>query len=442
VQVYKITREKFEELGFRDKLHFPKRNAVGGAVSRAAFGNVDTKPPSPKTPEQVQFIAQSIQNNINLSTLFTLSESVVLSMVEHMWREEVKADDNVVEEGDPVADYFYVIDSGSFKVMQGEQELSAELDRTTGHTLNRPSAQTLYSKKSRRSLSSKSSGEQRVVATLGRGKSFGAVALLCNAPRNATVRATENSVVWVLDRVNFQKVLHSSHEERRQANARYLDQIPSCSFLLDDEKQAIAKTFVDHIFYKGDQIFWVGDTRDYMVILYNGDVEVSSEGKRSYVLSTKGTRQDTTTCFPCAPCRREGKKAGPLFFGEKALAADEDVTESVVVTSNAAHGLVLERAAFELLLSKRLADLRQDRSHGQCQSAVIDVNKRLEAQSAQVSQDSVADEGIPFGRLTVLGLLGCGGFGFVELCEDAQSKRTFALISQLNSPDIQFCAVC
>ncbi len=50
-------------------------------------------------------------------------------------------------------------------------------------------------------------GEDRVVAMLGKDDYFGEMALLSNAPRNATVRAAKDTRVAALGRDNFVKLL-------------------------------------------------------------------------------------------------------------------------------------------------------------------------------------------------------------------------------------------
>lgn len=45
-----------------------------------------------------------------------------------------------------------------------------------------------------------------------RGDVFGEVALMFNCPRSATVAATQNSVVWVLERDTFRQYVREVHE--------------------------------------------------------------------------------------------------------------------------------------------------------------------------------------------------------------------------------------
>ena len=56
----------------------------------------------------------------------------------------------------------------------------------------------------------KGAGEIRQVAILGEGDGFGEEALIRDDPRNATCRAVEKTVVYVLDKVDFNEILKAS----------------------------------------------------------------------------------------------------------------------------------------------------------------------------------------------------------------------------------------
>ncbi len=48
----------------------------------------------------------------------------------------------------------------------------------------------------------------------GEGFAFGELALLYNAPRSATIRATQQSEVWALDRMAFRMLVVKAQEEK------------------------------------------------------------------------------------------------------------------------------------------------------------------------------------------------------------------------------------
>lgn len=90
-------------------------------------------------------------------------EDLVLSMEER----QVKAGEVIIQQGDH-GDNFYIVESGQFDIFVNDNK----------------------------------------VASRGAKSSFGEVALLYNSPRNATVKATENSLVWALDRKVLPVLLH------------------------------------------------------------------------------------------------------------------------------------------------------------------------------------------------------------------------------------------
>jgi CRP-like cAMP-binding protein len=63
-------------------------------------------------------------------------------------------------------------------------------------------------------------GQTNIVAVLEQGDYFGEMALLTDAPRNATVRALEHTVLYALGKDDFLAVLEASatfEEELRKA---------------------------------------------------------------------------------------------------------------------------------------------------------------------------------------------------------------------------------
>jgi CRP-like cAMP-binding protein len=174
VQALKITRDKFKELGLNDKLQFANRKAVGAGGGPK---KLETKPPSPKTPDEVELIGAALRRNENLQTMVTLDDDRVKSMVEIAWKETVPKGTAIIQEGDLSADYFYVVQEGSFEILISEGGSSAGAAQSAEKALTK--------------------GESKFVSTVSKGGSFGELALLYLVPRAATVKATVESLVWV-----------------------------------------------------------------------------------------------------------------------------------------------------------------------------------------------------------------------------------------------------
>lgn len=115
-------------------------------------------------------IMNSFRENRQLGGLFwMLPEAEFLQLCKSMYRQDVQAGDVVVAEGD-IATRFYVVDSGTFTVSNAESS-------------------------------------EEPIHELGPGSSFGELALLYDKPRTATVTATSDAEVWIMERSNFEAAI-------------------------------------------------------------------------------------------------------------------------------------------------------------------------------------------------------------------------------------------
>eukprot|EP00026_Physarum_polycephalum_P004835 Phypoly_transcript_04859.p1 GENE.Phypoly_transcript_04859~~Phypoly_transcript_04859.p1 ORF type:complete len:512 (+),score=120.41 Phypoly_transcript_04859:492-2027(+) len=105
--------------------------------------------------------------------LHRLSPSERTRLVEAMTPRIARAGETVLRAGDTNADYFYLVDKGELEVL-GKR---------------------------------KSRGGDECVAVLRAGDTFGELALWYDTPRNATVRARTQCVLWVVERTKFVELL-------------------------------------------------------------------------------------------------------------------------------------------------------------------------------------------------------------------------------------------
>ncbi|ORZ41698.1 camp-dependent protein kinase regulatory subunit [Catenaria anguillulae PL171] len=155
----------------------------------------------PKTDEQKARIQKSVGNNF----LFrNLDEDQYLDVVNAMAEKRVPNGEVVIRQGG-VGDYFYVVETGTLDVY-----------------VNR-----------------NNSGDIKVF-DYGAGGSFGELALMYNAPRAATIKATSDCVLWALDRVTFRRILMDHTSRKRRMYEGFLEEVPLLSSLEQYERHKIA----------------------------------------------------------------------------------------------------------------------------------------------------------------------------------------------------------
>ena len=128
LEVLKITRQKFQELGLPDKLRFANRNAVGAGTAC----EVTTKPPSPKTGAEKQQLIKGLKDNTALGGVVSLDDARRQKLCDIAWLDTVKEGTKLIEEGDATADYFYVVKEGKFEVTSDSAEETTNADIADG----------------------------------------------------------------------------------------------------------------------------------------------------------------------------------------------------------------------------------------------------------------------------------------------------------------------
>jgi len=375
---FKLTRAKFQDLGLNDKLQFANRRAVGGGGGGPETEQ-KTKPPSLKTDADFKLISGAIRGNENLQTITTLDDARVQSFIDVMWKEEVAAGTDIIKEGDLNADYFYVVQDGSFDIFVAKEEEG-------------PGADNFQAK-----------GESKVVSTVSKGGSFGELALLYFVPRAATVKAKENSVVWVIDRQNFKNILMKVSDDKIKEYMQYLDGVSNLQALLQDEKKEVATALVEMHFTKDELIVQQGELGNTFYILYDGHVSIIKDGKEVTKLSASSSHGTTQ------------------YFGEGALLTDETRGATVQVASETAKTLVLDRDAFNLLLGP-LKDIIERSRQSVIRTSLTKKGPCMPDGAGDKPREKTVRK-----DLQRIGLLGCGGFGTVELYEHKTTNDTYAM---------------
>jgi len=244
-----------------------------------------------KTPAQRQRIENSISNNFLFKNL---DEEQYKDVVDAMSEKPTKKGENVILQGG-VGDYFYTVEEGSLYVYV-----------------------------------SKDGGSEIKVHEYGPGGSFGELALMYNAPRAATVRCMEDSVLWALDRVTFRRIIMERTSSKRRMYETFLEEVPILSNLEPYERHKVADALESIIYETSEVVIQQGDTGQSFFIIESGEAIVSK-------IDDNGVEHVLTTL-----------KKGD-YFGELALLNDQP-RKATVIAKGRLKCATLGKKAFTRLL--------------------------------------------------------------------------------------------
>lgn len=226
------------------------------------------------------------------------------------------------------------------------------------------------------------------------GETFGELALMYHSLRAATVTATKDSVVWVTERQDFRRLLTTINERDHGQYAKFLNTVDLLKPLASYERQKLAHALEDINFPDKHVIFNQGDPGDVMYLVRKGEVSITVDGK--VVTNLK-----------------EGE-----YFGERAL-LKHDKRAGTATAVGDCDCLYLNQECFAQLLGP-LDEILEKRQSG------YGLEEKKDALSSSTKQGKL-DNKIKFENLKILGTLGKGSFGYVQLVQDRVSKETFAL---------------
>lgn len=255
------------------------------------------------------------------------------------------------------------------------------------------------------------------VATFAEGTSFGELALMYNATRAATVTATQDSVLWAVDRWTFRTVLTKVSRDKISEYEKFLAGVPVFSSLLAHERAQVAEALEEVSYPSQHKIIKEGEEGDTFFILRKGVVVVDK------------LQQDGST--------RQVKEYQPGdYFGERAL-INNDARAATCTTVGPVECLCLDRKAFNLLLGP-LEEIFQDgvrqyiHANESVAPNVASTAKKYPKDDKSSNGDRVnyLDTNIKLSDLTIIGTLGKGSFGHVQLVRETKNpSKTYALKS-------------
>jgi cAMP-dependent protein kinase regulator len=252
----------------------------------------------PKTIEEQQQIKDMLQKQLLFGHLDVEQTQII---VDAMFKVTHKAGDNIIVQG-AQGDNFYLIAEGTCECY-----------------INQPD------------------GSELMVLKCGVGDSFGELALLYNAPRAATVRATSETKLWAVDRMTFKYILMTSTIAKRQQYAGFIKNVMILSCLQDKEQNTILDALVPVSFKAGQVIIKEGEPGDVFYIVEYGEV-----------VCTQQHQSDQPSIEVC-------KLTKGAYFGEIALLTDRPRQATVTCVSEV-RCLTLERKTFKRVMGP-LVDL-------------------------------------------------------------------------------------
>lgn len=239
------------------------------------------------------------------------------------------------------------------------------------------------------------------VLNFGPGRAFGELAILYNTKRNATIRVVTSAKVWVLNRQVFQQIMMRTRLQDIEDKVKFLRSHPLLKDLSTEILAKMSDLLQVEFFPPGQRIIQQGDKGDKFYIISGGNVKI-----------TKKEPGDDKE-------RDVGTLSHGKYFGELALLKEDTRQATVTAMPPGAECLVLDRGPFIQLLG----DLDEIKKNA-------DVYSNSKRESYDLTQQNAKLEYgyIELHELTVVGTLGVGGFGRVELVQYQKDKNlTFAL---------------
>jgi len=171
----------------------------------------------------------------------------------------------------------------------------------------------------------KNGAEAAVFTYTERGQYFGNLALLYNAPRAATVKAVDSSVLWAIDRDTFNSLVKDGIRKQTEKRLEFLKSVDLLNDLSPEEVATIADSLRERQYGDGVHIITAGEVGQEFFILEQGKAVAKKDGE--------------VVC--------EYNPAS--YFGELALLQDAPRAADVVTQSKSTV-LILDRSAFNRLL--------------------------------------------------------------------------------------------
>lgn len=218
---------------------------IGRAVGITGGGTALKRGAGPRVPanavrsnaEDHDFLEAALGNVLLFKNL---EQGIQRKIVSDMWERTVPAGEILIQEGEvgAAATELYVVKEGKFEVLQKRQGVNFRVNLKE------------------------------------RGDCFGEVSLMYSCPRTATVAATTDAVVWVLDRDTFRYYVRDAAETQVSAVELFLNSVPILNPLSREEKLRLVDAFEQRTYTPGTEVVVEGDPGDFFYIILEGEAVV------------------------------------------------------------------------------------------------------------------------------------------------------------------------
>ncbi|TMW58496.1 hypothetical protein Poli38472_010055 [Pythium oligandrum] len=239
---------------------------------------------------------------------------------------------------------------------------------------------------------------------LGPGMGFGELALLCNMPRAATIRAVTDVELWALERHTFREILASHKMIRLNKALQVLQGVAILNRLTHHELQQVAAAMEWEEYETNTSIIRQGEVGEDFYIITQGEIRV-------------------TQVDPDAKYERQIRvmKTGD-HFGEMALLKDE-VRSATCTAMSHVTCLTLGREHFIAMLGtlQELMDREPGQGLTKTTSGTGFMRNASNLMLAEHASDYKYYMQIQMDELEILQTLGRGAFGRVKLVRHAEN---------------------
>jgi len=239
-------------------------------------------------PSDIETLKASLRNLLLFNRLDRVTANRIVS---EMYEIPVAAGEILIQQGEvsSAATKLFVVKSGKFEVLEKRKDVMFKVNTKTS------------------------------------GDVFGEISLMYDCPRSATVAATTEAVVWVLERDMFRHYVQSSVEDDKAQIMIFINSVPLLSTLSATDKALLVDTFQEEVYQAGTKIILEGDVGDRFYIIKDGEAQVIQGGKEVNRLFKSD------------------------FFGEQALLQDEPRKATVKAVTQLVT-LTLDRQTFIAVL--------------------------------------------------------------------------------------------